>query len=185
MKRKRNVTSQYVFSQDKKKKRIVCKEETGEAWADTERHVTILGFSDLLPTWQLHLNLNIWKSHRSIFATFIFQADASCETCLPTNHTLEPTLIGRKKMKCLFDQLHRGHQIKEKVSPIFKGRMHMASCFSISPLDPNLWNVHFVIRGKMYTWQGKVFLNIFIQTPKNIFSLRLTYISDCYSEFWY
>ena len=168
MKRKRNVTSQYVFSQDKKKKRVVCKEETGEAWADTERHVTILGFSDLLPTWQLHLNLNIWKSHRrNIFATFIFQTDASCESCLPTNHTLEPTLIGRIKNEMSLyrrwglDRLHRGHQIKEKVSPIFKGRMHMASCFSISPLDPNLWNVHFVIRGKMYTWQGKVFLNIY------------------------
>ena len=38
------------------------------------------------------------------------------------------------------------------ISPIFKGRMHMASCFSISPLDPNLWKVHLVIRGKMYTW---------------------------------
>ena len=32
------------------------------------------------------------------------------------------------------------HQIEENVlSPIFKGRMHMASCFSISPLEPNLW----------------------------------------------
>ena len=84
------------------------------------------------------------------------------------------------------DRLHGGHQIKEKVSPIFKGRMHMASCFSISPLDPNLWNVHFVIRGKMYTWQGKVFLNIYFWSDFGRLSRTYSHSgSDCYSEFWY
>ena len=33
--------------------------------------------------------------------------------------------------------------------PMLRGSIQSASCFSTSPLVPNLWKVHFVIRGKM------------------------------------
>ena len=184
-----------------------------EAGGDTERQVTILGCSCLLlPTWQLHLNLNIsdiplpqsalffrfylsnrrkmffiWNLHVafdwliiiirlkkkgshlysifSAFCLFVFLQLKRCHLysrggCTWRRASRSPRFLSfyfilsfchfvSLSFFCPFVFL----QLK-KYSPIFKGRMHIASCFSISPLEPNLWNVHFVIRGKMYTCKG-------------------------------
>lgn len=42
------------------------------------------------------------------------------------------------------------NQIKMQIFSLtmLRGKMHSASCFSMLPDVPNLWNVHFVIRGK-------------------------------------
>ena len=54
------------------------------------------------------------------------------------HHRLTPVVIKVKMSK-----------VNQGDPPIFRGRIHNASCFSTSPDVPNLWKVHFVMRGKM------------------------------------
>ena len=74
-------------------------------------------------------------------------------------HWVDPILAGRmQKGRSAFSHcwlmLHedwrwqRGQNygwIGLKISPILSGRIQRASCFSMLPEVPNLWNVHFVI----------------------------------------
>ena len=120
--------------------------EQGQKWClaivkSWQRHIS--PGSTLVESLQDHLNMEISALGQNKAGSRDIERERKREKKLQQCQKEEEYGEGEKEKEIV-----RGKS-EAASSPIFSGRIHMASCFSISPLEPNLWNVHLVIRGKM------------------------------------